>query len=291
MANSAFTNQIGNDTVLTTKISQDGSQVFAADAQASDTYVITLDPVPTAYTTGMEIHFSANTANTGACTLNVNSLGAKSIKKLHDQDPADNDIESGSIVTVIYDGTNFQMTSQVANAAAAGAWEFIETQTASASASVDFTDLTSAYIAYRLYFSTSIPASDGVNLLLRTSADNGSTYDAGTGYDLAYQEVAMNGGAQTGTGNQAASAVTISNNTGTAANESNSGYIDIINPAAATYTNVFYCNRRTDSIGARYYSTGTGFRISAAAVDAFQLLYSSGNIESGVYTLFGQKNS
>ena len=90
-----------------------GSQ-FAADAEASDTYVITLDPVPAAYFTGMVVVFTANTANTGACTLNVNSLGAKSIKKKHDQDPADGEIEAGAAVMVVYDGTNFQMLSQSA---------------------------------------------------------------------------------------------------------------------------------------------------------------------------------
>lgn len=186
---------------------------------------------------------------------------------------------------------NSAFTNEIGVPASSGAWEFIETQTASASASVDFTDLTSSYIAYRLYFSTSIPASDGVNLLLRTSADNGSSYDAGSGYDSGYQEVAFNGGAQTGSGGLSGSSITISSNTGTAANESSSGFIDIINPAASTYTQVFFCNRRTDSIGNKYCGTGAGHRLSAAAVDAFQLLYSSGNIESGVFTLFGQKNS
>jgi len=88
---------------------------FAADAEASDTYKITLDPAPTAYTTGMMIIFTANTANTGACTLNVNGLGAKSIKKLHDQDPGNNDIEATSVVMVVYDGTNFQMLQPEAN--------------------------------------------------------------------------------------------------------------------------------------------------------------------------------
>jgi hypothetical protein len=98
---------------------QDSKYVYAADAGASDTYAITLTPAPSAYATGQVFHFYANTANTGAATLNVNALGAKTIKKLHDQDLADNDIEAGQIVTVIYDGTNFQMQSQVANAAAA----------------------------------------------------------------------------------------------------------------------------------------------------------------------------
>jgi len=88
---------------------------YAADAEANDTYVITLAPVPSAYAAGMVVRFKANTANTGAATLNVNSLGAKTIKKYHDQDLADNDIESGSVVTVVYDGTNFQLQTPVAN--------------------------------------------------------------------------------------------------------------------------------------------------------------------------------
>ena len=94
---------------------QKGAEVYGADAEANDTYVITLSPVPASYYTGMVIQFKANTANTGASSLNVNTLGAIAIKKRNDQDTETGDIESGQIVTVVYDGTNFQMQSQVAN--------------------------------------------------------------------------------------------------------------------------------------------------------------------------------
>jgi len=93
---------------------QAGTMTYVADAQASDTYVATYVPAVAAYVTGMVVHFYAKTANTGACTLNVNALGAIDIKKLHDQDPATGDIEAGQILTVVYDGTNFQMQSQIA---------------------------------------------------------------------------------------------------------------------------------------------------------------------------------
>lgn len=53
---------------------QNGSYLYAEDAGANDTYVITLVPAITAYTTGMRILFKAATSNTGACTLNVNGL-------------------------------------------------------------------------------------------------------------------------------------------------------------------------------------------------------------------------
>jgi len=87
-----------------------GSQ-FAADAEASDSYVITLDPAPAAYFTGMMVVFTANTANTGAATLNVNGLGAKAIKKQKDVALGDGDIKAGQVVVVVYDGTNFQLVN------------------------------------------------------------------------------------------------------------------------------------------------------------------------------------
>ena len=94
---------------------QDSTYVYAADDESTDTYVITLTPPTLAYVTGQVFYFKANTVNTGAATLNVDGLGAKTIKKLHDQDLANGDIESGHIVEVAYDGTNFQMLSQIAN--------------------------------------------------------------------------------------------------------------------------------------------------------------------------------
>lgn len=99
---------------------QKGNLIYAADAGSSDAYAITLSPAITAYTTGMVIHFMANTANTGAATLNVNTLGDVTIKKNFDADLADNDIKAGQLVSVMYDGTNFQMLSQLGNAGGGG---------------------------------------------------------------------------------------------------------------------------------------------------------------------------
>lgn len=87
---------------------------YAADAGASDTYAISLPVAPASYVTGAHFRFKANTANTGPATLNVNSLGAKTIKKNYDVDLADGDIKASQIVSVVYDGTNFQLLSPVA---------------------------------------------------------------------------------------------------------------------------------------------------------------------------------
>lgn len=86
--------------------------LYAADGGSTDDYVITLPVVPTSYTDliGLPIQFKANTANTGAATINVNSLGAKDIKKFGLAGIAtldDNDIQAGETVVIVYDGTQF----------------------------------------------------------------------------------------------------------------------------------------------------------------------------------------
>lgn len=88
--------------------------VFASDAGANDTYTATLSPAPAAYVTGQHYRFKANTANTGACTINFNGLGPKTIKKVAGgitTDLADNEIRAGQWVDLVYDGTNMQMQS------------------------------------------------------------------------------------------------------------------------------------------------------------------------------------
>ncbi len=100
---------------------QTGSTVFAVDAEANDTYVATLSPAISSLTNGMVVRVSFNTVNTGAATLNLNGLGAVTIKKMNDQDLDDGDIEAGQIATLVYDGTAdvFQMQSQIAAAVSA----------------------------------------------------------------------------------------------------------------------------------------------------------------------------
>jgi hypothetical protein len=115
----------GVTTIFTSSVKNDvlqGAQ-FAADAGANDTYTCTYSPAITAYVTGARYRFKANTANTGAATININSVGAKTIKKVVSgitTDLADNDIRAGQWVEMVYDGTNMQMVSMLGNAATGG---------------------------------------------------------------------------------------------------------------------------------------------------------------------------
>ena len=87
---------------------------YGVDAGSTDSYAISLTPALTAYTTGMIVIFKANTVNTGAASLNINSLGAKTIVKRSATTLGNADIPAGGTAIVAYDGTNFILLNPVA---------------------------------------------------------------------------------------------------------------------------------------------------------------------------------
>jgi len=80
----------------------------SASATGTDTYAITLNPTPTAYAAGQTFVVNFTNANTGAATLNVNSLGAKAIQK-NGTALASGNIGAGKSYVCYYDGTAFQI--------------------------------------------------------------------------------------------------------------------------------------------------------------------------------------
>lgn len=74
-----------------------------------DVITLAIDAQYVAYAAGDIIRFQAAAANTGATTINVNALGAKTINKNHDVGLEAGDIENGMEVVLQYDGTNMQL--------------------------------------------------------------------------------------------------------------------------------------------------------------------------------------
>ena len=83
---------------------QEGTEIFGASSSGNDTYAVTLSPVPAAYTNGMRVWLRPDTSNTGACTLNVNGLGAVNIK-ISGDDPQTNSIIAGQTYCFVYNST------------------------------------------------------------------------------------------------------------------------------------------------------------------------------------------
>jgi hypothetical protein len=95
-------NFVGNVTV-------NGTLNYALDDSigGSDTYTATMAPALSAYLKGLFIVFYPLVNNVGACSLNINGLGAKNIKLSTGADPSNDDIIAAMPSLLSYDGTQF----------------------------------------------------------------------------------------------------------------------------------------------------------------------------------------
>lgn len=107
----AFLNMLNNQRHTGRDIDGEGALDYAVATGSANAYAITLTPALDAYIPGMPIVFKANHENTGAATLNVDALGALSLKKYGARALGAGDIKNGQIVVGIYDGTNIQIIS------------------------------------------------------------------------------------------------------------------------------------------------------------------------------------
>jgi len=206
--------------------------------------------------------------------------------------PAAANITGDSNVS-ISNGTN---SITVNMSESAGSLVKISTATASASASVSFTGLSSTYFMYMIRYSDVQPATDSTYFAMRTSTDNGSSYDSGASDYVWAMNYINQAGSENGENDTADSWIRIigdnaTNDMGTGTNEKGSGVIYLYNPSASKYTFInseaFFLNQDTENTNVYV----AGFRASAADVDAIQLLMSSGNIASGEFVLYGVKNT
>ena len=179
VATAAETTTGTNNTKIVTPLAfagglQTSNAIYAADAEATDTYVITLSPAPSAYTTGMVIRFKANTKNTGAATINVNALGAKSIVKNFNVVLVDSDIRANQITEIIYDGTNFQLISPASSGMSIST-SIVQTQIVSSTTEADL-------------FTFSVPANLlGTNRIIRARVMGRMHNQSGGAYNLTFR--------------------------------------------------------------------------------------------------------
>jgi len=92
---------------------QDSSVAWGATSGGTSTaYTISLTPAITAYAAGQVIRWIAHATVTGAATININGLGTKTLQR-QGTALAGNEFKTGDIVEIVYDGTQFQVTSVV----------------------------------------------------------------------------------------------------------------------------------------------------------------------------------
>lgn len=102
---------VGNGTARTDYASvaqvQDGAPTWLGSVSGTSTITATATPSPGAYAAGQMFRFLPVGLNTGACTLNINSLGAKNIHSVSGTALRGGELMSGAVVSVVYDGTQF----------------------------------------------------------------------------------------------------------------------------------------------------------------------------------------
>lgn len=103
-----------------------------ASAGAANAYTLTPTVALGAYVTGERYSFRASFTNSGAATLNISALGAKTIKKMTTSGKSDvssGEIQNGAPVTVEYDGTDLVLCTPIPSAVSLGANTFTADQT------------------------------------------------------------------------------------------------------------------------------------------------------------------
>ena len=105
------TGTAASDAATVAQIQSNGAALVTVTG--TDTLTGSLTPALVAYVTGAVYYFVAPATNTGAVTLNIDTLGAKNVTRDGTTALVAGDIVSGEMVAVVYDGTRFQLISPV----------------------------------------------------------------------------------------------------------------------------------------------------------------------------------
>ena len=164
----------------------------------------------------------------------------------------------------------------------------LATKTASASATLDFTEFNNAtYRRYEFELDNVKPVTDAVDFLAQVSTNGGSSYDSGaSNYSWTYGGT----GSATLTGQSSSStSMKLATNIGNASNENGvSGEATLINaPSASNRTKLMFFVAYENSAGATFQLTGTGRRLADQDTDAIRFLFDSGDIASGTIRMYG----
>lgn len=145
---------------------------YYVDSGAANAYVVTLTARQAAtLAAGLPVQLKAANANTGASTLNVNGTGALAIKTPGGSALSAGQIPANAIVSVMYDGTSYQLLS-------GGSIIALATPVASTSGtSIDFTGLPAK--VKRITVMLNGVSTNGTTGLLIQLGDSGGIENAG----------------------------------------------------------------------------------------------------------------
>jgi len=183
--------------------------------------------------------------------------------------------------------------TEIPSGISGGGLNLISTQTASSSATIDFTSgIDSTYKEYIFKFYNIHPSATS-NLTFQGSTNNGSSYgvtitssffqaehsEAGTNPALGYQTSSDLA--------QSTAFQRIFSSVSTNADDSGSGTLHLFEPSSDTFVKHFISTSSNVASAYEQNSYMAGYFNSTSAINAIQFKMSSGNIDSGVIKLYG----
>lgn len=199
-------------------------------------------------------------------------------------------IDSNTI-TLIYGfvGSGLTLSGGTLSASGGGGGDFvlISSQDASASATIDFTGLSSTYSTYKIIISNMVSSTNNVIPSLRVGTGGTPTYQTGN----VYSWIRIYSAGTVVSGNNTSDSKILIGSNGTqssTATQSHNMEITIVNPSQSTdYHHVYGKISFIDSAGTFVMQDFVGVYLSTTAVTAIRIYMSSGNIASGKFNLYG----
>ncbi len=169
-----------------------------------------------------------------------------------------------------------------------GGLVFLEQHTASSSASLDFTTcISSTYDDYQIEFINVLPATATTDLWMRLSTDGGATYDASSNYYFGWSFIETLGSTGVVNAQTVAQWALVTGQSNSTALSGTSGMVKLFNPANASGRKTAMFDFQLNQAGDAFRTSGQGAWLVNTAVNAFQFLFSSGNIASGTVRCYG----
>ena len=179
---------------------------------------------------------------------------------------------------------------------AGGALIKLQSQTASGNGYIDFTSgIDSTYKEYLFKFNNIHGEDDGTNFRLQFSTDGGSNFNVTNNFLMlqAYNTAADGGssiGGETSDDGGGTTYVNLSRNSGNENDESVNGEIKITNPSGTTFFKHFVAMMPNyNTANGSNLQIIAGYASTTSAINAVRFLFSTGDIDSGIITLYGVK--
>jgi hypothetical protein len=207
-----------------------------------------------------------------------------------------NNLTTGGVFTAdAVNNTSVTNVTDFASVPGGGALKLLSTQTASASASLEFTSgIDSTYDSYVFKFIDIHPATDGAELQFNMSTDGGSNYNV-TKTTTFFQAYHDEGDVASGLSYvtsydlaQSTGNASLARETGNDNDQSVVGTLTLYNPSSSVFVKHFISRTNTaEDFNYQIESYTAGYGNTTSPINAVKFEMSSGNIDDGIIKMYG----